>query len=59
MQGLKSVLSTLVQDAPQELIEAEVTVRLGATAGNGPQSSAGLDTDRSSGRHRPRKGTLG
>jgi putative transposase len=30
MQGLKDVLSTVVQDALQELIEAEVTARLGA-----------------------------
>ena len=30
MQGLKDVLSTVVQDAPQEVIEAEVTARLGA-----------------------------
>lgn len=30
MQGLKDVLSTVVQDALQELIEAELTARLGA-----------------------------
>ena len=30
MQGLKDVLSTVVQDALQDLIEAEVTARLGA-----------------------------
>jgi putative transposase len=30
MLGLKDVLSTVVQDALQELIEAEVTARLGA-----------------------------
>ena len=30
MQGLKDVLSTVVQDGLQELIEAEVTARLGA-----------------------------
>ena len=30
MQGLKDVLSSVVQDALQELIEAEVTARLGA-----------------------------
>jgi len=30
MQGLRDVLSTVVQDALQELIEAEVTARLGA-----------------------------
>ena len=30
MQGLKDVLSTVVQDALQELIEAGVTARLGA-----------------------------
>ncbi len=29
MQGLKDVLSTLVQDALQELIEAELTARPG------------------------------
>jgi transposase-like protein len=30
MQGLKNVLSSFVQDALQELIEANVTARLGA-----------------------------
>ncbi len=30
MQGLKDVLSTVVQEALQELVEAEVTARLGA-----------------------------
>ena len=30
MQGLKGALSTVVQDALQELIEAEVAARLGA-----------------------------
>ena len=54
MQGLKDLLSTVVQDALQELIEAEVT-GWGRATGNGPESAAGCGTGHGPGRCLPRR----
>jgi hypothetical protein len=56
MQGLKAVLSTVVQDALQELIEAEVSSRLVRVVGNGLRAAAGRGTAHGPGRCRPRRG---